>query len=78
MMTTTITKLCTNLPNKTLCEFELSRRPRAARHIAIKYHNEEFTFNCDEKGTKFDESAYAKLEAERRPRAMARMNKLKN
>ena len=75
MMTTAITKICANFPNKTLCEFEMSRRPHAVRRIVAKYNNEDFTYIKED--LKFDESAYAKMESKRRPWATARMNKLK-
>lgn len=76
MMTTTITKICTRVGDKTLCEFEMSRRPRAVREIEVKYFNKD-TVKFIPADMKYEDTAYAKMEAERRPRAAARMKKLK-
>ena len=76
MMTTTITKICTRVGDKTLCEFEMSRRPRAVREIEVKYFKKD-TVKFVPADMKYEDTAYARMEAERRPRAAARMKKLK-
>lgn len=80
MTTTTITKICTRVVDKTLCEFEMSRRPQAVRKIEVKYYKKETdTVKFVPAVTiKYEDTAYARMEAERRPRAVARMRKLKN
>jgi hypothetical protein len=78
MTTTTITKICTRVGDKTLCEFEMSRRPHAVRTIELKYYKKETdTVKFVPADMKYEDTAYAKMEAERRPRAAARMKKLK-
>ena len=76
MTTTTITKICTRVVDKTLCEFEMSRRPHAVRAIEVKYFNKD-TVKFVPADVKYEDTAYAKMEAARRPRAAARMKKLK-
>ena len=76
MTTTTITQICTRVGDKTLCEFEMSRRPRAVREIEFKYFKKD-TVKFVPADMKYEDTAYAKMEAARRPRAVARMKKLK-
>lgn len=76
MTTTTITQICSRVGDKTLCEFELSRRPRVVREIEVKYFKKD-TVKFVPADMKYEDTAYARMEAERRPRAAARMKKLK-
>jgi hypothetical protein len=76
MSMTTITKICTRVGDKTLCEHEMSRKPYTVRKIEAKYFSKE-TVKFLPVDFKYEDTAYAKMEAERRPRAAARMNKLK-
>ena len=73
---TTITKICTRVGDKTLCEHELSRKPYTVRKIEAKYFTKELV-KFVPADVKYEDTAYAKLEAVRRPRAVARMKKLK-
>ena len=76
MMTATITKICTRVGDKTLCEHEMSRKPYTVRKIEAKYYPKE-TVKFVLADIKYEDTAYAKLEAARRPRATARLKKLK-
>lgn len=76
--TTTLTNICNRVSDKILCKFEMSRRPRTAHAIENKYYVKT-TFEIDVPDLKkYEDTACARLEAERRPRAVARMKKLKN
>jgi hypothetical protein len=54
----------------------MSRKPYTVRKIEAKYFSKE-TVKFLPADFKYEDTAYAKMEAERRPRATARMNKLK-
>ena len=73
---TTIIKMCTITANKTICEFEVTRRPVTARKMGY-VHVVEHPKKKEIKALNYNDTEYAKMEAKRRPRAVARMNKLK-
>jgi hypothetical protein len=69
--------MCAINPNPTLCQFEVSRRPVLARKMgyvqAVEHPQKKEVPALDYKDT-----AAAKMEAERQPRRVARLKKLKN
>ena len=72
----TIIKMCTITATKTLCEFEVSRRPMTARkagYIHVVEHPKK-----EIKALNYMDTEYARMEAERQPRRVARLKKLKN
>jgi hypothetical protein len=67
-------KMCTMPATKTLCEFEISRRPMTARkagYVHVVEHPKKETTALNYKDT-----VCARMEAERQPRRVARLKKL--
>jgi hypothetical protein len=77
MSMTTITKICTPPVHKNSLDLELSRGSHIAREIEAKSHTKD-TIKYIPNELKYEDTACAKMEAARRPRAVARMKKLKN
>jgi hypothetical protein len=67
-------KMCTIQATKVLCEFEVSRRLATARKVGyihvIERPKEET------KALNYNDTACAKMEADRQPRRVARLKKL--
>lgn len=81
MSMTTITKICTHVRDKTLCEHEMSRKPYTVRKIEAKYFtkdNIKYEMKYEpEYPVKYEDTAHGQMEIQRRPRAAARLRKLK-
>ena len=77
MSMTTITKICTNPVHKNSLDPELSRGSHTACEIKPKSHTKD-TIKYIPTELKYEDTACARMEAARRPRAVVRMKKLKN
>jgi hypothetical protein len=77
MSMTTITKICTSPVNVNSHNLEVSRGSHTACEIEAKSYTKD-TIKYIPNELKYEDTACAKMEAARRPRAVARMKKLKN
>jgi hypothetical protein len=77
MSMTTITKIYTSPVNVNSHNLEVSRGSHISCEIEAKSHTKD-TIKYIPNELKYEDTACAKMEAARRPRAVARMKKLKN
>ena len=74
---TTVIQMCTIKPLKTLLDLEVSRRPMTARKLGFIHLVEQPPKKEVKTALNYEDTACAKMEAERQPRRAARMKKLK-